>query len=495
MRTLPFWGEFGKALDLDDLAARNRAGDSEPLLHTLLKDPHLRALDPDLDFAGALRRARLGTFDAEAFRARGRQAIAAYVQRSAAELSAAFTRDASNLAVILEQKLIPIALALAAADGGPLPYPPLTASNHVNELFPSRACIVSLTHVSSATVIYPGDSAVRRPARYAWRLSTLDDPPSRSVATARVEVGRAVFVDDVDVDPRTGAMVPARAVRRPNHIRTEVLVKGVGVTRYAGNRFSRRTSGVFTLAVGKRDWEHSERLARGGVPVYRPLELALLPYCDWHPHMGWRPMVIYARLPLENLRISDLELLTLQARRRAIGEVATKLRVLTGVPAGRITPAQVLNFLVVRLGRIAGLLESGRTFDGQPFFHGFLHPQNVSLLGEIVDLGEGRFVSGRLELRAAYASSGYVNADRAWQPRIRRARREAIVFHHLTRVLADLMAAVIPGGLPARPELDAQFERGYQAGCAGMRDAQFDACGFRGEAARFSRSWRSGSNA
>jgi hypothetical protein len=101
MRTLPFWGEFGKALDLDDLAARNRAGDSEPLLHTLLKDPHLRALDPDLDFAGALRRARLGTFDAEAFRARGRQAIAAYVQRSAAELSAAFTRDASNLAVIL----------------------------------------------------------------------------------------------------------------------------------------------------------------------------------------------------------------------------------------------------------------------------------------------------------------------------------------------------------------------------------------------------------
>jgi hypothetical protein len=103
MRTLPFRGEHGEPLDFDDLAAQNRSGRSRRLLRALLRDPHLAALDADLDFAGMLRQARLGTFDANASREQGRQAIAAYVQRSAAELCAAFPRDASNLAVILEQ--------------------------------------------------------------------------------------------------------------------------------------------------------------------------------------------------------------------------------------------------------------------------------------------------------------------------------------------------------------------------------------------------------
>ena len=184
-----------------------------------------------------------------------------------------------------------------------------------------------------------------------------------------------VFADDVDVNPRTGEVLPARAVRRPNHIRTQVLVKGVGPTPYAGNRFSARASGVFTLPVGKRDWEHSERLARGGVPVYRPLELSLLPYCDWHPSMGWRPMVVYARLPLREPADLTSQLMSAEGRRHTIDEVASKLAALAHVAPSRMTPARVLRFLVARLGRIAGLFESGRTFAGQPFFHGFLHPQ------------------------------------------------------------------------------------------------------------------------
>jgi hypothetical protein len=186
-----------------------------------------------------------------------------------------------------------------------------------------------------------------------------------------------------------------------NGLRTLLNYQRVGPTRYSDNRFSKRASGVFTLPQGERDWQNSEVLARGGVPVYRPLELALLPYCDWHPQMGWRPMAIYARLPLENLRVSDLEVLPERKKREVVGELRSKLAALSGVAIGGITEATLVQFFVARLGRIAGLFDSGRTFGGRPFFHGFLHPQNVSLLGEMVDLGEGRFVSGRRQLRAA----------------------------------------------------------------------------------------------
>ena len=185
---------------------------------------------------------------------------------------------------------------------------------------------------------------------------------------------------------------------------------------------------------------------------------------------GGGPWQSTARLPLENLRVSDLDLLPPTRARGAIAEVRSKLAALSDDPAHGLTDADLVRFFVVRLGRIAGLCEAGPTFDGRPFFHGFLHPQNVSLLGELVDLGEGRFVRGPRELVAAYAASGYVNPSRAWTRAIRRGRREAALFHQIARRFARLVTRVMVPG-PARPPrgLDALFWRSHRDGRAGLR--------------------------
>ena len=100
---------------------------------------------------------------------------------------------------------------------------------------------------------------------------------SRVVRHGAARSRALVFVDDVVVDSRTQTIALTGGERREGRIATQIIVKGVGPTRYANNRFSRRASGSLTLLQAERDWVHSEALARGGVPVYRPLELALLP--------------------------------------------------------------------------------------------------------------------------------------------------------------------------------------------------------------------------
>ena len=470
----PFRGHFGPPADLSYLAARNIAGDSAPLLDALFQDPHFVELDRDLRLADVLVLARRRPFDIDAFLDRGRRAIAAYVRRAHPALSLAFTRDPSNIHVILEQKLLALGQALLQAGVPQNPLTPLTPSRAVTDLFRRLSYVVPLTRVRGATLLYSGTAAAGV-VRYAWRLSTPGDPPSRAAATARAEVGGSVFVDDVDVDPRTGVLRRARATRRAGQIRTQVIVKGVGPTRYANNRFSRRSSGASTWPQGERDWHHSEALARGGVPVYRPLELTLLPYFDWHPVLGWRPWTIYARLPLENLRVSDLEVLPRTRAREAIREVRSKVAALSGDPARALTDADLVCFFVARMGRIAGLCEGGRTFDGRPFFHSYLHAQNVSLLGELVNVGDGRFVRDRRELRATYAASAYVKPGRNWTPAIRRAGREAALFHQIARRFTRLVTRIM-ASFPACPPrgLDVLFWRSHRDGLAGLRADRVD---------------------
>jgi hypothetical protein len=88
---------------------------------------------------------------------------------------------------------------------------------------------------------------------------------------------------------------------------------------------------------------------------------------------------------------------------------------------------------------------------------------------QVLVKGEGWFVSRRRDLHSAYAASGYVNPERAWPPRIQRARREAVVFHHLAGVFADLMAPVGIADKRPRRELNALFRRCYQEGLNGKR--------------------------
>jgi hypothetical protein len=177
---------------------------------------------------------------------------------------------------------------------------------------------------------------------------------------------------------------------------------------------------------------------------------------------------------LENLRLSDLELLSVRTRRMAVAALRAKLAVLSGAEPRQVTPADLVAFVIARLGRIAGLLESGATFGGRPFFHGFLHPQNVSLLGELVDLGEGRFVDGRRELRAAYARSGYVNPDRNWTPRVRRAETEVVLFHDLVRGFAAQMMSTTAAPSARPTAVDALFRRSYHEGRDGGRADRVD---------------------
>jgi Protein adenylyltransferase SelO len=466
---LPYCGEFGETLDLERLATTSEAGSVERMLAAVLADPHLAELDQrDMRLAEALRDHERGTFEAAAFLERGRLAIAGYVRHKRPWLRTVFVRD-DYVEGFLDQKIVSLACALTSLrDAAPAP-PPLAAAERVKALFGRRASRLPLTPVRGATVLRsePGQGGS---GRYAFRLSTPADPPSGSLGTARPGFGRAVFVEDVHVDARTGAVLPPEDGRRAGRIPTEIVVKGVGRTPFAGNRFSLRASGALTLHQGQRDWAHSEALASGGVPVYRPLELTLLPYCLWHPSTGWRPIVVYARLPLENLRISDLALLSRAMRRRAMATLRVKLAALAGVPPRRISGAEVVRFVVARLGRVAGLCASGCTFGGRPFFHASLHEQNVSLLGELVDLGEGRFVADAAELRAEYASSTYANPLRAWPASVRLSTREAACFKHAAHLFAVLAATVLePDAARGRPELNALFWRSHREGADGLR--------------------------
>jgi hypothetical protein len=443
------------------------------MLAAVLADPHMAELDRDVRLAEAVRDHERGTFEAASFLERGRLAIAAYVRDKGPWLRTVFVRDA-YVERFLDQKVFSLACALTSVrEAAPAP-PPLAAAERVKALFGRRACRLPLTPVRGATVLH-SEHAQGRPGRYAFRLSTPADPPSGSLGTCRPGFGRAVFVEDVHLDVRSGAVLPPEDGRRKGCIRTEIVIKGVGATPFARNRFSLRASGAFTLLQGQRDWAHSEALAKGGVPVYRPLELTLLPYCQWHPSMGWRPTVVYARLPLENLRISDLALLSRAARRRAMDTLHSKLAVLAGVPRRSISDAGLVRFVVARLGRVAGLCASGSTLGGRPFFHASLHEQNVSLLGELVDLGEGRFVADAAELRAAYTSSTYVDPKRAWPAAVRLSTRESSSFKHAAHLFAVLAATVLePHAMPRRPELNALFWRSHREGEGGRRADDVD---------------------
>lgn len=464
---LPYRGEFGETLDIERLITGAEPGTTASLLRLLRTDPHLAELDRDLRIADAVHAYNRGAFDATEFLERGRVAIAAYLHRAGPWLRTVFVRDA-NTARCLEHKLLSLAGALTAVRDGTSPPAPLAASKRVQDLFGRRAQRVPLVPVRAATLLC-SDQGMTGRSRYAFRIATPDDEASDSLGIARPDFGRAVFVDDVDVDPRTGAIRCAGNGRRVGHIPTQVLVKGVGPTRYAGNRFSLRANGGLTSLQGERDWVHSETLASGGVPVYRPLELILLPYCQWHPAMGWRPLVVYARLPLENLRVSDLALLPRARRRVAITALRAKLAACAGVSARSIKGADVVRFFVARLGRIAGLCAAGGTFGGRPFFHASLHEQNISLLGELADLGEGRFVNDAAELRASYAASSYVNPERAWPASVRLGTREAACFKHAAHLFAVLAATVLePEAERPRKELNALFWRGHRDGTDGL---------------------------
>jgi len=451
----PFKGRHGPTIALERLVAEARRGSVEPFLELILRDPHLSAMGTSIDYRRVL---QPGTIDADRLVRHGRGAVRDYVKTRGDLLRRTFRRRLEpELADVLCLKLRSLGRALEGtppapgADASLRPRP----SHEVRQLFGRQSRELPLEPVVGARVVHGSGDAEADVARFAWQLAPRGERAAAS-CSARIEVGRSVFVGDCDVLPPDGA--------RP--IRSQVLLKGVGPTPYAGNRYSGRVSGAFTLVQGQRDWELSALLWGGGVPVYRPLALIALPYWEWHPRMGWRPLCVYARCPLENLRVSDLLVLGARRRRVVLNNLRGKLAALAGLAPGEVSGFDVARFFTARLGRIAGLFEGGRTLGGMCFFHGMLHPQNVSLLGEVVDFSESPgLVGSRRGLVAEYARSAYTDHRCKVPPALMEARTERAVFQFLVGWFVWQLGEVMARReLPRADILKAIFNRAYWQG-------------------------------
>ena len=292
--------------------------------------------------------------------------------------------------------------------------------------------------------------------RFAWVIS--DKQQSSGQGTSRVLVGRAVFGEDKDL--KTG---------KRRGVKKQVIHKGVGPTKYAGNRYNGKTSGTFHAHSGPTDWRVSEYLAESGIAAYAPLSLDVLPMLEWHHRQGWLPIAIYSRLGDENVRVGDLDALSMKKRRELIGELATKLEVLTGET--NISTSDVLRFFAARMGRNYGLAESGKNSKGKRFFHGMLHTQNVSVLGELVDFGENR---GRVktlkELSARHKDSGYVIKERGFPPSVVGGQNEMSVYQWLVAAFVSKMnKALAPAERVQQSEIEQLFKKGYADGRKGRK--------------------------
>lgn len=470
----PFRGEYGPIANLNQLVEQTRRGNSAPLLKTLRRDPHLKALDTALNISQYLRQAQSGTFDTQHFLQQGTRAIRAYVQANKPQLTDAFRRNShSELEQLLLRKLSGLAELLKQHEADlvgennstSMPRP----SVEVAKLFGRHSMNVSIEPIANAMTIYGDDSAV---ARFGWQLSRRRNKETLPQATARIEVGRAVFLDDVALDVTSGAITPlTEAHSLDGKIRTQLIDKGIGPTRYAGNRFSHRTSGAFTLMQGEHDLALSLALERGGVPVYKPIGLLALPYWDWHPKMGWRPLAKYARVPQENLRVSDLKLLSIEKRKHVIAQLREKIASAARLSTDDVNDLDLVRFFAARMGRIAGLFEGGRTFSGKRFFHGMMHVANVSLLAEMVDFSESPgFVENRAQLRTAFRNSIYLKPDHNWPNEFQNATSEVIVFRFiLDHFLRDIAPALADNQLPPPSLVEAIFKRAYREGLSGKR--------------------------
>src|SRR5450631_3483497 len=213
---LPYRGEFGETADFAQVG--EHASDRESFLAMLLRDPHLTELDHDLNFAEMILVAQCGgNLDIASFLNRARVAVDAYVRRAGNHLTTVFARD-PNVGLCLEQKVAAFAYSVNAATNEAAPTP-LKASQRVKDIFGRGAYDAPLTAVRAATVLNsePGNTAS---SQYAFRLSTPADVPSGAMGTARSEVGRSVYVDDIDLDLRSGTQYPAADERRVGCIKT-----------------------------------------------------------------------------------------------------------------------------------------------------------------------------------------------------------------------------------------------------------------------------------
>ena len=262
---------------------------------------------------------------------------------------------------------------------------------------------------------------------------------------------------------------------------TSDVLKGVGPTPWAnnGNRFNSKATGTFPLPEAVRDWNKTEALRKGGVAVYEPVAIVGLPYYEWSKSEGWRPIAVYVRRGRENLRVSDLDHLSRARKAKLLAELKGKIEAeLRGVGRGEsIADVDVIRSFVERMGRTAGLFQGGM-FEGTGskgyYFHGMLHDQNVSLLGEIMDVGNGEGIAkDRAELRELWKKSAYAwwQTDlKEYKADLKGAQLETALFFRLVHQFNARMAEVTGGGLSEAQVKDI-FAKGYRQGRKGTSAA------------------------
>ncbi len=288
----------------------------------------------------------------------------------------------------------------------------------------------------------------------------------------RTRAGRGVLRAGL-AHKEVGRAVLGRGLPLPRGAETADVLKGVGPTNWANssNRFNHKATGTFPMPEAVRDWNQTEILRRAGVAVYEPVAIVSLPYLEWSASEGWRPLAVYVRRPQENLRVSDLDHLSRRRLRTLVSSLRAKIEG-SLESAGRtqpITNLDVIRFFTERIGRTAGIFQGG--MPGQRYyFHGMLHEQNVSLMGEIVDVGNSDGVQTSLEdMRRAWDRSVYPG----WPERIPRYRDlrgstvETAIFWRMVKSYNERLASVAGGGL-SEGELRELFDRAYHEGRSGV---------------------------
>lgn len=234
-------------------------------------------------------------------------------------------------------------------------------------------------------------------AQLLWRNPILNfaGPSSQDLMNAwavrRVEhdTGRSL-----NVPTQTG-----RALLASEHfnLKGDILLKGTGLNseqssvesvgkiRYeVATKTAKIGDGMFTVRESFADMLNSETLRNAGVVVAKPI--AIFSTGDRHSSSD-AALGIYVREFLVQTRLSNLEVMSDEDVRTALDEAAEKL-FRAGHTDRKLNRVELYFFLMKRMAHNVAILQK------QSYRHNYLHSQQVTLAGELVDLGTGTWLDG-----------------------------------------------------------------------------------------------------
>ena len=436
-----FVGTYGEIIELE-----MELGDVDSLVKTLRRDLFYKAADDHFSLAKLISSGSQKSFAAKQFNNRALTFARRYEKQHRKRLNEIYY--GANRDAIVEDLFYKLKILVVPATSESLENTP-RESLSTAKLFGRQSKSVAMEKVNGALQVKG-----RARDKFSWVIS--DQKTSQGRGTTRAEVGRATFHR-------------GQRIKKGSALTSPVIHKGVGPTRFADNRYSDKKSGTFSLQASLRDWLVSEFLQQSGIAAYRPLSVVALPILEWHPRRGWETLSIYSRQAEEQLRIGDLDVLSLRKRREFLDTLVAKIETLSKVKD--VSRSDIIRVFATRMGRNVGLAESGQNAKGRRFFHGMLHTQNISVLGELVDFGENLGIVRTLkEMEALYAKSPYVDPQKNFPYFLEGEKREKAVFEWLVESLLVRVNEALPSSQRVSlSEAQKLFEDGYQDGKRGKR--------------------------